>query len=258
MRNGISEINKVFKSQEKVLSIFTTAGFPTIDSTIEVCCSLSESGVGFIELGIPFSDPIADGETIQKTSMIALSQGVDLFRIFNDVKAIREKSNVPIILMGYYNPVLQFGIEEFIRECVNSGVDGLIIPDLPKVEYESYWKLSLEKAGLSMIFLITPQTAEERIREIDQSSSTFIYAVSSFGVTGGSVNQDQQEAYYRYLKNLNLKCPIMIGFGIRDRESFKLACSYLDGAIIGSEFLRCIENSKDLPKKISEFIKNIL
>lgn len=257
MRNGILEIKKILETQKNILSVFTTAGYPHLDSTVDICCDLAQAGVGFIELGIPFSDPIADGEVIQKTSMQALSNGMTLAHVFKDVQAIRKRSSVPLILMGYYNPIFQYGVSDFIAACRDSGVDGLIVPDLPREEYDAYWKEALDDVGISYISLITPQTSEQRIREIDAHASTFIYAVSSSGVTGGSLKNNTQEQYYQYLKNLQLKTPIMIGFGIRDRESFELACQYVSGAIVGSEFLRHLGNAKDIKSYIADFVHGI-
>ena len=254
MRSGINEINKVLKQDHKILSVFTTAGFPNFDDTVRVCLALAATKVGFIELGIPFSDPIADGETIQRTSDVALKNGMTLEKIFPQVVDIRKESNIPILLMGYFNPIFQYGVDRFVESCVKSGVDGVIVPDLPRDEYLKTWQAKLSNSNLSFVFLVTPQTSEERIREIDELSTSFIYAVSSAGVTGGAANKSKQEDFYKYLDSLKLRHPVMIGFGIRDKETFDLATKYQKGAIIGSEFLRKIEGASDIADEIGRFV----
>lgn len=257
MQFGIENLKNVLNQDKRILSVFVTAGFPKKDDTVNICLELEKNGADLIEIGVPFSDPIADGETIQQSSDVALKQGITLKDIFLQVTEIRKKAKLPILLMGYYNPILQFGIDEFLDACRTSGVDGLIIPDLPIEEYSSKWEVKLKSYGISLVFLITPSTKEERIKEIDSQSTSFIYAVSSFGVTGGNVDSNQQEKYYSYLKSLNLKNPVLIGFGIRDAASFKLATNYLKGAIIGSEFIRKIKDADNLSNTVRDFVSEV-
>ncbi len=258
MRDGIVELKKVLAKENPTLSIFTTAGFPKLKDTVEICIALEDAGADLIEIGIPFSDPIADGEMIQRSSDVALSQGMNLEKIFEQVREIRQTAQIPILLMGYFNPILQYGVDRFLDKCKDVGVDGLIIPDLPREEFLKNWQQKLKTLSLSLVFLITPQTSESRIREMDELSSSFIYAVSSHGVTGGSLNHASQETYYKDLRDLKLKHPILIGFGIREKESFDLAAKYVKGAIIGSEFLRQIEKAQDVRAAVSRFISTFV
>ncbi len=258
MNSRVSLQEVIRKKETPLLSIFFTAGFPKPESTAEIYLALQDSGVDFVEIGFPFSDPIADGSTIQKTSEQAIKNGMNLEVLFSELRSIKDQISMPIILMGYLNPVLAYGVERFISDCKEVGVQGLILPDLPIDEYDAEWKENLEANGISLIFLVTPQTGDERIREIDKRSTAFIYAVSSQAVTGGSSTaslKSVQESYFMRLKNLNLSHPVIAGFGIHDRESFEFATRYLDGAIIGSAFLRAIENTEDMKSTIREFIK---
>jgi tryptophan synthase alpha chain len=256
---GIEKLRSLFKEKkEPLLSIFFTAGFPSLESTKEVYLSLKESGAHFVEIGFPFSDPIADGSTIQQSSERAIKNGMNLEVLFGQLREIKDQMTMPVILMGYLNPVLRYGKERFLDACEEIGVSGLILPDLPMYEYLSEWKESLDEKGISLVFLVTPQTTEERIRQIDEISSSFIYAVSSQAVTGGSSSEESshvQEAYFKKLADLKLNTPIVVGFGIHDKASFDSATKYLDGAIIGSAFLRMIEDSRDLDSHIKSFVK---
>ncbi len=257
MKQGIVNLKQVLSGEAPVISIFTTAGFPKLNDTVDICIALDKAKAGLIEIGIPFSDPIADGETIQRSSDIALANGMTLEKIFEQVVEIRKSAAIPLVLMGYYNPILQYGVEKFLSRCSETGVNGLIIPDLPREEYLRNWQTRLNELSISQIFLITGQTEEARIREIDEMSTSFIYAVSSTGVTGGSLDSVKQEEYYRYLQSLNLKNPVLIGFGIRDRESFELASRYVKGVIIGSEFIRRLEKGGDKVAMIEGFMREL-
>lgn len=245
---------KVFDSDKKLLSVFTTAGYPKIDSAKEVLLDLEKAGVDFVELGFPFSDPVADGETIQQTSDIAIKNGMNLNVLFSQLAEFRDKVNMPIVIMGYLNPIVQFGVEKFFEACSEYGVDGLIVPDLPLSEYKQIWKPELEKRKMSFIFLVTPQTSDERVKELDAESDSFIYAVSSQAVTGGAAaTKNSPEEYYKRLVNLDLRHPVVVGFGISDKSSYDLATKHLRGAIIGSAFLRAIGNGTS----ISEFVAGV-
>lgn len=259
-------LTKVLGNKEKaLLSVFFTAGFPAKESTTDIYLELQAAGVDFVEIGFPFSDPIADGSTIQKTSEQAIRNGMNLEVLFEQLKSIKSDIRMPIVLMGYLNPVLKYGVERFISDCGEVGVSGLILPDLPLSEYEKEWKQRLSEKSISLIFLITPQTSEERIKEIDSSSTSFIYAVSSHAVTGGTTTDSRidehsrtlQEAYFKKLSSLGLSHPVIVGFGIHDKESFDFATKHLQGGIIGSEFLRTIGGSDDISKSISDFVIKI-
>ena len=234
-------LKKAFDSDKKLLSVFTTAGYPKLDSAQSVLLDLEKAGVDFVELGFPFSDPVADGETIQHTSDVAIKNGMNLKVLFSQLAEFREKVSLPIIIMGYLNPIVQYGVENFFESCSEYGVDGVIIPDLPFGEYKKIWKPELEKRKMSFVFLVTPQTSDERVRELDAESDSFIYAVSSQAVTGGAVStKSSPEEYYERLVNLDLKHPVVVGFGISDKASYDLAVKYHRGAIIGSAFLRAL------------------
>lgn len=258
------KLKEIFTDNSKPkLSIFYTAGFPELKSTESLYLSLQESGVDFVEIGFPFSDPIADGSTIQKTSEVAIKNGMSLEVLFSQLTNFKDRINMPIILMGYLNPVVRYGVERFISDCKSVNVSGLILPDLPMYEYETTWKEKLEANNISLIFLITPQTEEDRIRQIDNLTTSFIYAVSSNAVTGDTNSnldlKEKQETFYKKIKSLNLKNPVIVGFGIKDKESFQLANKHLSGAIIGSEFLRRIENLSDsnFDTLVKEFVLEV-
>ncbi len=252
-------INTTLKDNDKILSIFLTAGFPKLNSLMQNCIELQQAGVKMIEIGFPFSDPIADGETIQKSSEVAIKNGMNLGVLFNQLSEYRYKVSIPTLLMGYLNPVVQYGVDRFLDDAKRVGIDGLIIPDLPMYEFKNVWKEKLAERNISFVFLITPQTSEERIREIDEMSTSFIYAVSSQAVTGGEnsvENKDNTKVtnFYKYLNDLNLKHPIIIGFGISDKSSFQQATEFAKGAIIGSAFIRAIDKGE----KVSSFVSKIL
>jgi tryptophan synthase alpha chain len=220
--------------------------------------ALQAGGVDIIEVGMPYSDPVADGETIQLSNQAALEQGMSVAHLFEQLKDMRKSITVPVLLMGYINPVLQYGVEAFCAKCAEVGVDGLILPDLPMVEYEVYYREIFEKYGLYNILLITPQTNDERIRHIDSVSKGFIYMVSSASTTGAKTGiSSDQEVYFSRIASMNLKNPRLIGFGISDHESFLKASKNASGAIIGSAFVKMIAQAKDLQAEIINFVESI-
>lgn len=254
----MNRIDQLFaKQKNNILNIYCTAGYPQLDDTTTVIEALSNNGVDLIELGMPFSDPLADGPVIQHSSTIALKNGMKISLLFEQLKGIREKTQVPIILMGYLNPVMQFGIENFCKHCAEVGIDGIILPDLPMDEYEQEYKKIFEQFGLHLIFLVTPETSEERIRKIDRLSKGFIYAVSSSSTTGSNKDIDLQEDYFKRLQNMQLSNPVLVGFGIRDKATFEEACKFTNGAIIGTAFVKAIETAPDLQVAIANFIQDV-
>ena len=256
----MNRIEKVFKDKsERVLNVYFTAGYPNLHDTAGIMQSLEQAGADLIEVGIPFSDPIADGPTIQQSNGIALGNGMTLKLLLEQLEGIREQVSIPIILMGYINPIVQYGIEAFCQKCEEIGIDGLILPDLPMFEYLEVHKPLFDRHGLLNIFLITPQTSETRIREIDENSSGFIYMVSSASTTGAKSGiSEDQEAYFERVKAMNLKNPTLIGFGISNKETFDKASANANGAIIGSAFIKAIGQGGDLNKNINEFINGVI
>jgi tryptophan synthase alpha chain len=252
----MNRITQKLQEDKKILSIYFTAGFPNLDDTVQIIQNLEKSGVDMIEIGLPFSDPLADGPTIQQSSTQALEDGMSTQLLFEQLKNIRETVAIPLVIMGYFNPMLQYGVEEFCKKCAEIGIDGLIIPDLPVDVYAEQYKSIFDKYGLLNIFLITPQTSDERIRFIDSVSEGFIYMVSSASVTGSQTGFGaSQEAYFERIANMNLKNPQIIGFGINDAQTFKQATTYAKGAIIGSAFIKYIRANHG--KNIPEFVKEI-
>ena len=248
-----NKLENLFKNKKNILSIYFTAGFPKLNDTALILDGLQKSAVDMIEVGIPFSDPLADGPTIQHSSEVALKYGMTLKLLFEQLsKSQIRNSKSSVLLMGYLNPVLQFGIENFCRKANETGVSGIIIPDLPMDEYLSEYKKIFDKYNLRNIFLITPQTSIARIRLIDKHSEGFIYMVSSASTTGvkNGIDSDQ-EKYFSRIKKMNLKNPLMIGFGISDNKSFYKACEYANGAIIGSAFIKYLENGGGVKDFIS-------
>ena len=254
-----NRINQLFKTKnENILSVYFTAGFPNINDTVEIIQQLEKNGVDLIEIGIPFSDPTADGLIIQKSSEAALKNGMSLNLLFEQLKTIRESVKIPLILMGYFNPVYQFGVDRFCQKCAEVGIDGAILPDLPLDEFESEYKSVFNENNLHNILLITPQTSEARIKQIDAASEGFIYMVSSSSTTGtGKKVEDFQQDYFERIQQMNLKNPRIIGFGISDNATFKNACKYAGGAIIGSAFVKSLSAKTDLKKSIAYFVKSI-
>lgn len=252
----MNRINKKINEDKKLLSIYFTAGYPNLDDTTTIIKNLEESGVDMIEIGLPFSDPLADGPTIQASSTQALKNGMTTEVLFNQLKNIRKTVSIPLIIMGYFNPMLQYGVEAFCKKCQEIGIDGLIIPDLPVDVYNEQYKSIFEKYGLINVFLITPQTSKERIQFIDSISSGFIYMVSSASVTGSSNGfGNTQTNYFKRIADMQLKNPQIIGFGINNNNTFNQATTYAKGAIIGSAFIKHL--SKNNVNKIEDFINSI-
>lgn len=254
-----NRLANLFSSGEKVFSVFVTAGFPQLNDTVGICETLAENGVGLIELGVPFSDSIADGPTIQAANEKALTNGVTLEWTLETLREIRSWIGIPIILMGSLNPVLRYGVERFCQDAKDAGADGTILPDLPLEIYLKDYRALFEKNDLSNIFLVTSNTSDERLRQIDEASSSFIYAVSMAGVTGkGLQMDDERRAYLERLADLKLHSPLMVGFGIEKREQFLEVTNYAAGAIVGSAFLRVIENAADTRQATREFVEKFI
>ena len=252
----MNRINQKLQEDKKLLSIYFTAGFPKINDTVSIIQELEKNGVDMIEIGLPFSDPLADGPTIQESSTIAIENGMMTSLLFEQLKDIRKSVQIPLIIMGYFNPIMQFGMEKFCQKCAEVGIDGLIIPDLPLFVYETEYKAIFEKYNLKNIFLITPQTSSERIQQIDTISDSFIYMVSSAAVTGSQSGfVAEQMDYFEGISALNLKNPQIIGFGIKDKETFQQATKHQKGAIIGSAFINFLK--KNPISMISKFVHKI-
>ena len=253
----MNRINQKLKENKKLLSIYFTAGYPALDDTVTIIQQLENCGVDMIEIGLPFSDPLADGPTIQASSTRALKNGMTTTLLFEQLKDVRKTVTIPLIIMGYFNPILQFGVEAFCKKCNGIGIDGLIIPDLPVDVYNENYKSIFEKYGLINVFLITPQTSVERINFIDSISKGFIYMVSSASVTGNQSGfGHQQTSYFKRINEMNLHNPQIVGFGISNNETFMQATKYAKGAIIGSAFIKYI--SENGINDISGFIRTIL
>lgn len=258
MKKNISmnRIQNKLSESKKLLSIYFTAGFPKLEDTVEIIKQLEKNGVDMVEIGLPFSDPLADGPTIQASGTQALKNGMTTNLLFEQLKDIRKTVSIPLILMGYFNPVLQFGVENFCKKCAEVGIDGLILPDLPLAEFQEQYSKIFKKYGLLNIFLITPQTSEERIREIDSASEGFIYMVSNASVTGSSAGFGlEQINYFEKIASLSLTNPLIVGFGIGDSKTFSQATKNTNGAIIGSAFIKMF--SEKGMEGISEFIGSI-
>lgn len=254
-----NRLNQTFREASGgLLSVYYTAGFPDLTDTLAIARSLEASGADIIEIGMPFSDPIADGPTIQDSNTIALKNGMTIDRLFQQLEALRDDVTLPVILMGYVNPVLQYGVEKFCRRCEEVGIDGLILPDLPMAEYLEEYKLLFDAHGLRNIFLITPQTSEARIRQIDEATDSFIYMVSSASTTGAREGfGEEQLQYFERVRNMKLRNPLLIGFGISNHETYSRVVEYASGAIIGSAFIRLLKESSDQDSAIKEFINDI-
>jgi tryptophan synthase alpha chain len=256
----MSRIKKLFEKKNKnILSVYFTAGFPSLNSTLTVMESLQDAGADMIELGIPYSDPLADGPVIQSSGTMALANGMSITHLLKQLKNFRDKIRLPVLFMGYMNPIIQYGFENFCRDAAEAGVDGLILPDLPMFEFEKEFGVTISKFNLDFVFLVTPETKEARLRKLDQLSSGFIYAVSSSSTTGKVAALNDQEKYFERLQTMKLQNPILIGFGIRDKSSFLQACTYAAGAIIGTAYIKVLENAKEeeIPARTKEFINSL-
>ena len=252
----MNRINQKLQENKKILSIYFSAGYPNLNDTVQIIQDLEKNGVDMIEIGLPFSDPLADGPTIQASSTQALHNGMTTQVLFDQLKDIRKTVNIPLVIMGYFNPMLQYGVEKFCVTCAEIGIDGLIIPDLPVDVYADEYKAIIEKYGLKNIFLITPQTSDERIHFIDSVSDGFIYMVSSASVTGSSAGfGNTQEAYFQRIAQMNLKNPQVIGFGINNSETFQQATQFAKGAIIGSAFITYLKENGTA--NIKAFVESI-
>lgn len=256
MKNRLTELFK--NKTERVLNIYFTAGYPKLNDTVQIAEMLEKAGADIIEIGMPYSDPMADGPTIQASGDVALANGMSIKVLLEQLKGIRNRVSIPICLMGYINPVLQYGIEKFIEDSASVGVDALILPDLPYKEYKDLYLEKFEKNNLSNVFLVTPQTSPERLKLIDEVGSGFVYIVSTNSTTG---NADKglasRTAYFERIQNAKLKNPTLIGFNIKDNETFNLASNYANGAIIGSAFINLLKDSTNLEKDITAYIKSV-
>ena len=251
----MSRIKKLFQNKKNILSIYYTAGYPGLNDTVNIAEALEQAGADLLEIGFPYSDPVADGPTIQASSKQSLDQGMTLKLLFEQLKDLRKRVSIPVLLMGYVNPVLQFGVENFCKACVDVGVDGCIVPDLPMVEYEELYQTVFEENGLSNIFLVTPQTSPERIRKIDGLTNGFIYLISSSATTGQQLQvSGSTEDYFSRIVDMKLNNPTMIGFGINSKETFDKACQYANGGIIGSAFVKALDPN-DLNGSIKTFMQ---
>ncbi|MCD7710517.1 MAG: tryptophan synthase subunit alpha [Porphyromonadaceae bacterium] len=253
----MNRINQLFeKKKRNILSIYFCAGHPTLDSTCQIIKTLEKNQVDMVEIGIPFSDPIADGPVIQSAATCALRNGMSLKKLFSQLTDIRQTVQIPLILMGYLNPIMQYGFDKFCRSCRECGIDGLIIPDLPFKEYMENYKETADRYDLRMIMLITPETSEERIRLIDEHTSGFIYMVSSAAITGAQKSfNEQKQAYFHHIDSMQLKMPRMVGFGISNRQTFEAACANASGAIIGSKFVSLLGECGNSDQAIHQLLE---
>ena len=255
----MTRITQLFeRKHSRVLNVYCTAGYPELESTIAVMKSLQSAGADLIELGMPYSDPLADGPVIQQSSAVALANGMTIATLFKQLKNFRLEIEIPVILMGYLNPVLQYGFEKFCADAAEAGIDGLILPDLPEFEFETLYGPVIKKYGLDFIFLVTPETTEERVKKLDRLSTGFLYAVSSSSTTGTDKQMQSVEAYLKRLQSYGLKNPVLVGFGIKDKASFDAACAYANGAIIGSAYIRSLGNTRDIQSATVHFLKEVL
>lgn len=253
----MNKLNKLFEQKQKnLLSIYFTAGYPNLNNTTDIIRELEKNDVDLIEIGIPFTDPVADGPIIQQSNSISIENGMTLKILFKQLEEIKSISTIPKVMMGYFNPILKFGVEAFCKSCKRLGVDGVIIPDLPICEFDEKYAKIFDEYGIHFIFLVSPQTSTERLQEINQLSKSFIYAVSTNSTTGGRINFDDQKAYFQSLKE-HLTQPFLIGFGVKDQNTFNAACQYSNGAIIGSAFVQVLANSGRLKENIKNYIQQI-
>ncbi len=241
----------------KKLNIYFTAGIPKLEDTAEIIAILQNAGADMLEIGMPYSDPVADGPVLQHAHELALKNGMTISKLLEQLKSIKNEIKIPIVLMGYINPVLSFGFERFCASCSEAGVSGLIIPDLPPIEFEKNYRKILEKYHLNFIFLVTPETSDERIKYLDSLSSGFLYAVSSSSTTGNSAKEINNESYLDKLSKLDLKNPVMIGFGIKNKEDFEKVTAKSAGGIIGTAFVKILLENPDWQEKAKSFVESI-
>jgi tryptophan synthase alpha chain len=256
----MSRLQQLFQQKKsKILNIYYTAGFPNLEATMPIMQALQQNGADIVELGMPYSDPLADGPVIQQSNMQALENGMSIKVLFEQLANLRPSIVLPVILMGYMNPILQYGFEKFCADAAATGIDALILPDLPQYEFETEFGPIIKKCGLDFIFLVTPETSEERIRKIDALSTGFIYAVSSSSTTGNNKAIQNQDDYFKKLNNMQLQNPILIGFGIKDKASFDAACAHSQGAIIGTAFIKSLQQGNgDVAATSKEFLNSII
>lgn len=254
----MNRIERLFQSKREILSIYYTAGYPQHGDTVPVLTALEQSGVDIVEIGMPFSDPLADGPVIQASSLTAINNGMTVEKLLAQLGGMRRQITIPVVLMGYFNTVMRYGLSRFLEQCQAVGVDGVILPDLPFDEYLERYKEMFDRHCVRFIPLIAPQTSESRIRHIDRNTSGFIYVVASAGVTGNiTASHQSRTAYYERIKSMNLQNPTLIGFGIKDMSTFEHACQYADGAIVGTAFVNHLTQKGTDEEKIDKFIKNI-
>lgn len=255
----MSRIKNLFeRKKSQVLNVYCTAGYPRLNSTLSILHSLQANGADLVELGMPYSDPLADGPVIQASGNRALENGMTIAVLFEQLAGFRKEIQLPVILMGYMNPVLQYGFEKFCAEAAKVGVDGLILPDLPEYEFETEYGAIIQKYGLDFIFLVTPETSEDRIRKLDELSAGFLYAVSSSATTGKDKDFTAVETYLQKLQSMQLKNPVLVGFGIKDSSTFQSACKFANGAIIGSAYIKALEEGSDIETVTQNFLSNII
>jgi len=262
----MKRLDELFKKKKnKILNVYCTAGFPHLQDTVNVMKALQENGADIIELGMPYSDPLADGPVIQHSSTVALQNGMTIKKLFEQLKDFRKSASpsvddavaIPVFLMGYMNPILQYGFEKFCSDAAALGIDGLIVPDLPEYEYEAEYGSIIKKYGLDFVFLVTPETSEERVKKLDQLSDGFLYAVSSSSTTGADKNMKDVKKYLQNLKRLKLKNPVFVGFGIKDKQTFDAACEDANGAVIGTAFIKALEGGGDVSRTTKTFLNAI-
>jgi tryptophan synthase alpha chain len=254
--NRITELFQ--RKSNKILNVYCTAGYPYADSTLQVMKALQGNGADLIELGMPYSDPLADGPVIQHSGGIALANGMTIEKLFGQLQDFRKEIYVPVILMGYMNPVLQYGFEKFCQHAAALPIDGLILPDLPEHEFETEYGAIIQRYGLNFIFLVTPETSEQRVKKLDALSRGFLYAVSSSSTTGSDKNMGDVNAYLQRLKTYHLKNPVLVGFGIKDKKTFDAACEHANGAIIGSAYIKALESTDNIEQSTKQFLDGIL
>jgi len=247
------------KKSNNLLNIYFTAGYPNLNDTVTVLKALQKAGVDMVEIGMPYSDPVADGPIIQQSSLDSINNGMTIKTLLDQLKDIRKEVTIPILVMGYFNTVMQYGVEKFMQEISSIGIDGVILPDLPLDEYTEHYQSLCEAHNISNVSLITPNTSNERLHVIDHITQGFIYMVSTNSTTGNDAKktEDNHDAYFSRIKNMDLKSPRMIGFNIKDKKTFNDACAYANGAIIGSAFVRMLSASTNIEADILQFVKSI-